>query len=731
MSLTLAPAAEPSLPLRLAAAGLAALGRQQGRRAPWLAVALGAGVLAYFAQDQEPGLGALWIAGLAAAAALLAVRRGPWLAWLLGLVAAGALGFGGTAWHAARQPPALVLPASAVILSGTVASLHPLPEGVRVALTQPRLNDGEAEARHLRLRLRADDPTRPQPGDAIRVRAMVRTPPGPVSPEGWDFARAAWFSGLGGSATALGPVDILPGGGAPPPLAGLRATLDQQVGQRIGDAAGAVAAALLTGTQSAIPAADLGAMRDSGLSHLLSVSGLHMTIVMGLVFGALRIALAAIPYLALRLPGKAVAALGALAAGAFYMVLTGSQVPMQRCLAMAALVTLGLLAGRRAISARALALAASLVLVLAPAELLGPSFQMSFAAVLALVAGHQALGTPMRALRARLPAPVAGPAMVLLGVVATSVLAGLATAPIGLHHFGRLQVYGVLANAVAVPITTFWVMPAGLLSVLLLPLGLDSWPLAVMGWGVEAILAVAHGVAAWPGAAPAQPGLPGAGLALAAFGFCWLCLWRGAPRLLGVPIIAAGLLAGMVVRPADMLVSADGRMVAFRTEQGGFLHRLPGASGFARDSWARSWGLPGFQPLPEAAPGLTCSAKACRFRPRPDAVEAVLLITPPMPRGARRGTPPDPALLAASCGTAGLLLATEPLRPRCATGAVIDRFTLWREGSHAIWLGPHGVRILSEAEARGDRPWVPPPPMPGRPDTLPMAPRDVPAVTDP
>jgi competence protein ComEC len=466
-------------------------------------------------------------------------------------------------------------------------------------------------------------------------------------------------------------------------------------------------------------------MRDSGLAHLLSVSGLHMAIVIGLVFATLRLLLAVVPWVALRVPGKPVAALGGLAAGAGYMLLTGAQIPMQRCLVMAGLVTLGLLAGRRALTTRTLALAAAAVLLVAPAELLGPSFQMSFAAVLALAAGWEAL-------RGRLQAPArAGWRRKLLlgfaGLVLTSVLAGLATAPYGLHHFGRLQLYGVAANALAVPLTSLLVMPAGMLALLLMPFGLEAPALWAMGQGVEGILAVARMVGGWPEAAPLLPPLPAPALVVASFGFCWLALWRGGVRLLGVPIIAGALWAGMTAPPPDILVSADGRLVAFRTASGVFLHEQPGATAFARQALLRRLGAEAAQRLPPegvaAAGAIACTAQSCRFRPRPDAAEALLFRTAPPARGERRGTPVEPALVAAACGQVVLLIATEPLRPRCDASAVVDRFGLWRNGAQAAWLGAE-ARVVSDRAWRGDRPWVPPVPLPGRPEALPLAPAE-------
>mgnify|MGYP002622719325 CR=1 FL=1 len=699
----------PRWPARPAAWLDALLAAEQSRFAPWLAVALGMGVLAYFALPAEPPLAVAWLApALLLLAIWLGLRR-PIAGWALGLVAAGLLGFAAATWHTARQPPALDLPRGAMIVAGRITAVDMLPEGRRVTLEAPRINGGEAQPRHIRIRLRADDPARLQPGDRLTVRALVRPPAAPAYPGAWDFQRAAWFSGLGGSGFALGPADVAPGEGRPPAFAGLRALVEARTAAAIPGAAGAVAAALLTGGQSAIPAADLAAMRDSGLAHLLSVSGLHITIVMGVGFGLLRLLLALLPWLALRLPVKPLAAVGALAMGGFYMLLTGSQVPMQRSFAMAALATLALLAGRRVLSLRAWALAAAAVLLAQPAALLGASFQMSFAAVLALIAGWEWL-------RPRLPA--AGEkerwkrrlVLGLFGLVATSVLAGAATTPFGLHHFGRLQLYGVAANALAVPLTSLLVMPAGMAAVALMPLGLEWLALVPMGWGVEAILAVARWVAGWPGAALQVPPIPAWGLGMTAFGMLWLCLWRSGWRLFGLPLIAAGLASGAWERPPDLLVSGDGRLIALHAGEELFLQRLSGASNLTRDTWLRLYGLAEAPALPLegrlAEGAILCRPGACTLRPVPEGPSVVLL----------RGDPPQ-----AACATAALVVSAEPVRGRCAA-QVVDRFAVWRNGPHAAWLDRSGLRVLSDRAARGARPWVSPVPLPrGLPSAEPPA----------
>jgi competence protein ComEC len=223
------------------------------------------------------------------------------------------------------------------------------------------------------------------------------------------------------------------------------------------------------------------------------------------------------------------------------------------------------------------------------------------------------------------------------------------------------------------------------------------------------------------------PPLPAPALVVATFGFCWLALWRGRVRLLGMPIIAGGLWAGVAAPPPDILVSADGRLIAFRTASGVFVQEQPGVTAFARQALLRRLGAEAAERLPAegvAAEGaIACTALACRFRPRPEAAEALLFRTAPPARGERRGTPVEPAAVKAACGEVALLIATEPLRPRCDASARLDRFDLWRNGAHAAWLGP-GARVVSDRAWRGDRPWVPPVPLPGRPEALPLAPAE-------
>ena len=260
-------------------------------------------------------------------------------------------------------------------------------------------------------------------------------------------------------------------------------------------AAGGFAAAILTGDRSGVDVAHLEDLRNSNLAHLLAISGLHMGLLTGFVFAALRFVMALWPGFALRVPTRKLAALGALAAGAFYLALSGGNVATQRAYVMVAVMFVAVLLDRRAISLRSVAIAAVVVLVLRPEALVQAGFQMSFAATVALVAIFRALNDD-GTWRERVPRW----AMPIASVALCSVVAGVATAPIAAASFNRLVEYGLLANLAAVPLMGLVIMPAGVVAAVLAPFGLEGLALGVMAPAIEWILMVARFVANLDGA---------------------------------------------------------------------------------------------------------------------------------------------------------------------------------------------------------------------------------------
>lgn len=678
-------------------------GVERGRFALWLPVAMTAGSVGYFSWGSEPWpwLGAA--VTLVAAALGLALRRWAACRWGWALVAALGLGFASAQWATARAPPLLETPRTAVVVTGMVHSVEVLPQGRRMTLQAPVLvtASGETTAgmRLVRIRLHAGDEQPVAAGDTLQVRAMLSRPAPPAYPGAWDLQRDAFFSGMGAYGFALGPAQRLTAAAAPHGLPALLQSLREAIAGRVSGVLqgplAAVATTLLTGSASSLDAADKAAFRDSGLAHLLAIAGLHIGIVMGLVFGAVRVGLAAWEWAALRWPTKAIAALAALAVGGGYMLLTGAHVPIVRSFAMACLFTLAVLARRRAVSLRGLGLAMAAVVLLSPHEVMGVSFQMSFSAVLALISGYEALRPWLRRLRGN-----GGWWRHLLGYVAglaiTSALAGTASAPFGAYHFGHVQLYFILANMLAVPLTALWVMPLGLLALALMPLHLEALALLPMGWGELAILWVGRSVSALPDATMAVPHLATWGLALVALGIAWIGLWRSRMRLAGVTLLLAGLASPLLAPPPDLLVSADGRLIALRTATGVFVQGRSGNSAFTRDSWQQMLDSGPLLALPETRPEV-CSQTACWVQA---AGQAALLLRSPL----------DPTTDFSGACSAAVVVAAEPLRLRCRPKVpVVDRFSVWREGAHAIWLTASGARIVSELSVRGVRPWAPPP----------------------
>jgi competence protein ComEC len=280
--------------------------------------------------------------------------------------------------------------------------------------------------------------------------------------------------------------------------------------------------------------------------------------------------------------------------------------------------------------------------------------------------------------------------MGLLGL--TSLLAGGASMPVAAYHFGQIQLWFIPANLVAVPLTALVALPAGILALPLMPLGLEQIALQPMGWALDAVLWIARFVAAWPAATLRVPQMPNWGALCVAAGLCWLCLWRGRIRLAGGAPLLLGLAAIAMVTPPDLMVSADARLIALRTASGVWAQNMS-AAGFTRDSWAQAWGVRAIGELADApAPLVRCDGEDCLLRPRPEA-PAVLL--------SHAGEP------ASDCTQAVLVVSAQPAAEACPALPRIDRFTVWRNGAYAVWLRPAGALQISDRMVRGDRPWVP------------------------
>jgi competence protein ComEC len=691
-----------------AAAMAGALGRagralvaERDRWALWLPVALGAGIGLYFALPFEPGAMfglSLGTAGvLIALAALLVQELG--LKAVLALSAATLIGFGAAKLRSDLvAAPVLGHRIGPVRMEGRVvfAQIHGKSRRAVIALAHVDRDEGGAMPAQVRVSFRKDGGLL-VPGARIGFEAVLLPPPEPSAPGDYDFARAAWFEGLGAVGYAYGEPELL----APAPQSGMAARLSQfvealrwrmsaRIHAVLPGSTGAIAAAIITGDRGGISEDDESALRDAGLAHVLAIAGLHMALVgMGL-FWAVRAALAAIPRLALVHPIKKWAAVAALLGAGFYLVISGAAAATTRAFIMLAMMLLAILFDRPALSMRGLALAAAIILLARPESLIEPGFQMSFAAVTGLIAVAE---WEQRQARREGAMRWAALRRYVKGIAITSLVGSLATMPYAAFHFDRATHYAVLGNLGAMPIMGFVAMPAAAIAVIAMPFGLDAWPLRIMGWGIDAMLAVGRFVSHLPGAVSIVSAWPVSALVLVSLGGLWIAVWRARWRWFGLTGIAAGIAVAFLLRPPDLLLARDGETVALRG-QDGRLHLLRAAADtYSADEWLKRDGDPRASDAAVATPadGVLCDEWSCIARARGGFSIAAVL---------------RPDALAEDCTRAGVVLSAIPTRHACRGAAlVIDRFDVARNGPYALWFAGRSIQVETVAADRGIRPW--------------------------
>jgi competence protein ComEC len=682
-------------------ARLEALAEAERNQLPlWLPVGLGLGTAAWFALPDERAWTAFLLLGAAALLAPLALAPGTrWARAASIFFLAALLGCANIWWKAERvSAPRLERPAMAD-LTATVETLQRLParEAVRlIVLPDP----GSTLPPRLRINVPEEKGSGIEAGARLRLRAWLMPPAAPAVPGAYDFARAAWFQSIGGTGRALDAEIVAPPGelGWRGRIGAWRQRLADDVRSRIPGAEGGIASALATGDQSGISEEDAEAMRRSGLAHLLSVSGLHLTAVVGAVMLLTLKLLALSPFLALRFRLVLIAAGAGALAGVAYTMLTGAEVPTVRACIASLLVLLGIALGRDAITLRLVAVGALVVLVLWPESLVGPSFQMSFAAITAIVALHE--HPRMRALVSRRdefwPLKLG---RFLLGLVLTGLAVEVALIPIALWHFHQAGLYGALANIVAIPLTTFVIMPLEALALLLdlAGLGAPFWWLA--GQALSLLLGLAHRTAAAPGAVAMLAAMPAAAFALMVAGGLWVALWRTKLRRWGLVPAAAGAVWALATPAPDLLVTGEGKHLLMRSTEGRLVILRARAGDYVRDLLAESSGSDAELGELESLPGAVCSADFCAADLVRDGRRWRILAS-----RSDRLVPFQP--LKRACADADIVVSDRRLPATCVPRWLkADRALLTRTGGLAVTLGRE-PRVATVADRVGAHPWA-------------------------
>ncbi|MEO1731712.1 MAG: ComEC/Rec2 family competence protein [Pseudomonadota bacterium] len=543
-----------------------------------------------------------------------------------------------------------------------------------------------------------------QEGASVRMRVRLMPPASPMLPGAYDFARAAWFQGFAATGSVVGKIEDVQVSGGESSLAALQRAISSHVRSQLSGSPGSIAAAFASGDRGAISQDDADAMRDAGLTHLLAISGLHVSAVIAATYFLVIKFLALLPAIALRvrLP-LAAAAVGALS-GIGYTLLTGAQVPTVRA-CVAAMLVLGALAmGREALSLRMVAVAAIVVLLLWPESVVGPSFQMSFSAVLAIVALHTS--SPVRAFLKARDEPWAkrvGRQIAMLFV--TGLVIEIALMPVVMFHFHRAGVYGALANVLAIPLVTFVSMPLIAFALLLDTVGLGAPVWWCVGISLEALLGLAHFTSSQPGAVKLMPQMGPWTIALFVAGGLWLALWQNKARLLGFIPAALGSVLLLLTPIPDVLIGRDGRHVGITLGDGRLLSLRDTRSSYARDNLLELASVTA-EPIPiDEWQGARCSPEFCIITLARGGREWTMLM-------ARNNDFIEERALAAACDQADIVVASRYLPRSCQPrwlradkrflqehgGLTIDlvnaRYTdvATGQGAHGWWRGSGGVR---------------------------------------
>ena len=680
------------------------LHRERARWFLWAPVCFAIGIAIYFELRFEPNFAylALLLAGtIMLVCSQRRVLANQPLAVALVLVAAGAVASKlRTIWV---EAPTLERPLYGAVVEGVIEYVQPRnSRGPRITLRVRSIKSLRSEETPQRIRVRFQKPL-PQlsPGQLISFKATLNPPAAPALPGGYDFARAAYYKSIGGVGFAIGSPVILPPPDDIPRLVAIAAqiqTLRQSIGARVrailDGQTGAIANALMIGERGQIERATLEAYRDAGLLHLLSISGLHMAIMAGSFFFAVRLLLANLEVVALCYAIKKWAAFSAIVAATAYLLISGSTHATLRAFVMVSIMMCAIMLDRPGLALRNVAIAAMAILIVSPESLLHAGFQMSFAAVIALISTYEYFRE--RRTRSGHMASTWLPSKLLwffLGIIGSTVIASVAVAPIAAFHFHKSQQFAVLANLIAVPVCNLIVMPAALLAFLLMPIGLEAIPLAAMGYGIDVMTWCAVRVAALPGAVSSLPAFSTLAFALIVLGGLWLCLWQQIWRWFGVVIIVAGLALAQHRQKPDLLAGRDGRLVALRQADGKLVVMRSRSAKFELEQWLAHDGDSRPPAQLRNRVGFKCDSSGCVS----ELNEKYVAISN------------HPLSLNDDCVRAIVLVLSYPRPAACETKTTIvwDYWDLRHNGTHTYRTKADGTHhITTVAAYRGDRPWT-------------------------
>lgn len=681
-----------------------AMEAQQGNAFAWLVTAFAAGIALYFSLRFEPSIGlALFGGGLAAMFVLYwwprrDVRFVAFASACLCLCFFGGLG-AAQIRSALVYTPMLVKETGPRMVEGTIEAIDMMGEGgdMRFLLKDVVIERVAPEDTPVHIRLRVRDGGAVRPGQRVRGLASLNPPSPPVAPGAFDFQRQAYFDSIG----AVGfffrtpeRIDTAPQNRLVLIIEGWRMTIAARVSEQFNQPQAGLIIALMTGQQKAVAEKDYQAMRDSGLAHLLAISGMNVAMIATLLFFSSRLLMAGVPWFALRFPIKKYAAVIAFVGALIYTMIAGMNVPTQRAIITTGIVLLAVCLDRSPISLRLFAFSAFMVLLFTPENIMGVSFQMSFAAVMALIVFYEWARPFWTAAYSR-AGMMRKAGLYLLGVVVTTLIGGTVTGIYSLYHFQTYPLYTLMANLIVVPLSGVVIMPCAVAAMALMPLGLEHWALEGMAWGVTWMLATARYVAGLDGAVLRTHAFPVWIFMGITLSFLWFMLWSGRARFAGLVTMIAFLCLIPFSRSPDALASGNSDLWAVKGLDGALLFSSGRGDRYAAETWLRRnaqimEGKRGVWPKEGVRGALNCDAFACRYEKDGQSVSFL--------RTQRA--------IAEECAWADIVVSRFPINSKDCAAQVIDRFAVWRNGAHSLFMDSSGITVETVEQKRGLRPWT-------------------------
>lgn len=692
--------------------------RQARRLFLWLAPLSITGALLYAAADTEPSIIASALAVVFWSILAFAFRHrslvAMHIATALAVLAAGFF-FAALKTHIVAAP--VLDHSESGSLSAIIESIDKDPKGARMVLHPLAFNGRTAQ---LPDRVRVKGPAGFHAGDHIIASARLMPPPETARPGGYDFAHDAYFNRIGAVGALTGKVENINDRIVMPWTLQIATALDEmrniitaRVIAVIGGQSGAVAAALMTGKRGMITDETNDDLRSAGIYHVVSISGLHMVLAAGMTFFILRFALSLIPAVAVRWPIKHIAAAGAMIGALIYDIFAGSEVATERSLIMTLFIFGAILVGRPAMSMRNLALATLIVVAIEPDSVTGPSFQMSFAAVAALIAAFERRAPvfepnrqapiektqkrPMQQPSFPLHSPLSWPAAIggylyrhARTVLITTMIAEAATAPYSAFHFQRFQPLGLIGNGLSIPLIEMISMPLGFIGLIAMPFGLDAPFWTAMGWGVAPMLALSHWVASLPISSRPLPAISIAAVLILSLGLVWIAIWSTRLRYAGILPVMLGIALGLHHDQSDLFIARDGQSVALRMADGRLHVMGKGASGFILAQWLAADGDLRSPDDPTIRAGPICNRAGCIAK-LADGRPVILGL--------------DAESLNDDCAHAAILVT--PLHaPEGCQAFVIDKHQSDQNGAIELTVTNQSIALHGARNPLAERPWI-------------------------